>query len=77
MTIHEVNLAYYEFLKFEKTKRDEFWYMTRRLEYRQYLSTPIKGNHKSIDSYWPDWNSEKAKIPSKEERMKRYEKLMN
>lgn len=77
MTIYEVNIAYEGLLEFEKGKRDELWYATRRTVYQIYLSTQIKGKHKGIDSFWPDWNSEKAKIPSKEERMKRYEKLMD
>lgn len=77
MTIHEVNLAYEKFVEFQKAGKDDLWYSTRRMVYQIYLSTSIKGNHKSIDVFWPDWNNEKSKIPNKSERMKRYKKLMD
>jgi len=79
MTPYEVILAYEGFSEHRGKELEQFWYMTRRLEYRAYLSTDIgKKKHISIEKYWPDWNEEakKVNIPSKAERMRRYEKLM-
>lgn len=71
-TPYEVILAYEGWSEVEKQREDAHMMRTRVLGYLVYSSIPEKGRKKSIDSWWPLGDK---KIPTKVDRLKKYEKL--